>query len=100
MHTHARALTRTQPCKHAAAIACTHTQAYGEAAFDHMPRSYLIPQQYWVWRSHLAATGSPPHTRWVLKANVHRCVLAAALAAVLACCARGGAGAALVTPRC
>jgi hypothetical protein len=50
-------------------------QAYGELAFDHIPRSYLLPGQYWVWRSHLLASDSPADKKWVLKANIHRCVV-------------------------
>ncbi|KAF6250579.1 hypothetical protein COO60DRAFT_1646502 [Scenedesmus sp. NREL 46B-D3] len=46
--------------------------AYGEAAFGFIPRSYLLPQQYWLWRSHLLASGSPADAKWVLKANIHR----------------------------
>jgi hypothetical protein len=49
-------------------------QAYGELAFGFIPRSYLLPQQYWLWRSHLLAAGSPADRLWVLKANIHRCV--------------------------
>ncbi|WIA21519.1 hypothetical protein OEZ85_000720 [Tetradesmus obliquus] len=50
----------------------TWQQAYGEAAFGYIPRSYLLPQQYWLWRSHLLASGSPDDAKWVLKANIHR----------------------------
>jgi hypothetical protein len=28
-------------------------QAYGELAFGHIPRSYILPEQYWVWRGHM-----------------------------------------------
>lgn len=57
------------------------TQAYGELAFNYIPRSYLIPQQYWLWRSYLLATASPPDRKWVLKANIHRrvCVICVCL---------------------
>jgi hypothetical protein len=47
-------------------------QAYGELAFNHIPRSYLIPEQYWLWRNHLLESGSPEDRKWVLKANIHR----------------------------
>jgi hypothetical protein len=30
------------------------TQFYGEGAFDIIPRSYLLPTQYWPWRMWLA----------------------------------------------
>lgn len=30
------------------------TQFYGEGAFDIIPRSYLLPTQYWPWRLWLA----------------------------------------------
>eukprot|EP00879_Flechtneria_rotunda_P016502 GHRR01017270.1.p1 GENE.GHRR01017270.1~~GHRR01017270.1.p1 ORF type:complete len:910 (+),score=306.65 GHRR01017270.1:263-2992(+) len=50
----------------------TWQQAYGEAAFHYIPRTYLVPEQYWLWRSYLLATNSPPDSKWVLKANVHR----------------------------
>jgi hypothetical protein len=32
--------------------------AYGAAAFGVAPRSWLLPQQYWAWRAHLAAIGA------------------------------------------
>jgi hypothetical protein len=48
-------------------------QAYGEAAFSYIPRSYLLPQQYWLWRGHLLASKSPADAKWVIKANIHRC---------------------------
>lgn len=47
-------------------------QAYGELAFNFIPRSYIIPEQYWLWRSYLLASASPPDRKWVLKANIHR----------------------------
>lgn len=47
-------------------------QAYGESAFTYIPPTYLIPEQYWLWRNALLDTGSPPDSKWVLKANVHR----------------------------
>jgi hypothetical protein len=31
------------------------TAAYGEGAFDVMPRSYVLPDQYWRWRAWLKA---------------------------------------------
>ena len=31
------------------------TQFYGEGAFRIIPRSYLLPTQYWNWRLWLAA---------------------------------------------
>ena len=31
------------------------TQFYGEGAFSIIPRSYLLPAQYWQWRMWLAA---------------------------------------------
>ena len=31
------------------------TQFYGEGAFAIIPRSYLLPSQYWHWRMWLAA---------------------------------------------
>jgi len=31
------------------------TQFYGEGAFNIIPRSYLLPTQYWPWRMWLAA---------------------------------------------
>ncbi len=47
-------------------------EAYGEGAFAYVPRSYLLPGQYWVWRSWAAQSGLPPELPWVLKANEHR----------------------------
>ncbi|KAI8476030.1 MAG: hypothetical protein J3K34DRAFT_516940 [Monoraphidium minutum] len=47
-------------------------EAYGEGAFGFIPRSYLLPEQYWVWRSHMAQAGPAPGAKWVLKANLHR----------------------------
>ena len=28
-------------------------RAFGELAFGYIPRSYALPEQYWIWRSHL-----------------------------------------------
>ncbi|GLC35121.1 Tubulin polyglutamylase ttll5 [Pleodorina starrii] len=50
----------------------TMQEAYGEAAFEYIPRSYMLPSQYWVWRSWTQRSGSPPGLPWVLKANDHR----------------------------
>ncbi|KXZ45431.1 hypothetical protein GPECTOR_55g337 [Gonium pectorale] len=50
----------------------TMQEAYGEAAFEFIPRSYMLPSQYWVWRSWTQAARSPPELPWVLKANEHR----------------------------
>ncbi|KAG2498580.1 hypothetical protein HYH03_003331 [Edaphochlamys debaryana] len=50
----------------------TMQEAYGEAAFDFIPRSYQLPSQYWVWRSWTLTTHSPSDLPWVLKANEHR----------------------------
>ncbi|GIL96200.1 hypothetical protein Vretimale_2070 [Volvox reticuliferus] len=50
----------------------TMQEAYGEAAFDYIPRSYMLPSQYWVWRSWTQRSSSPPEVPWVLKANDHR----------------------------
>eukprot|EP00775_Hariotina_reticulata_P003824 gene3824-4082_t len=50
----------------------TWQQAYGEAAFNYIPRSYLLPEQYWLWRNNIKASSFPPDTKWVLKANMHR----------------------------
>jgi hypothetical protein len=47
-------------------------EAYGEAAFEYFPRSYVLPSQYWVWRSWTQRTGSPNDLPWVLKRNDHR----------------------------
>lgn len=35
------------------------TQFYGEGAFEIIPRSYLLPTQYWQWRLWLAAQVCP-----------------------------------------
>jgi hypothetical protein len=32
-------------------------QAYGELAFGHIPRSYVLPEQYWLWRNHIEQVG-------------------------------------------
>ena len=37
-------------------------RAFGELAFGYIPRSYALPEQYWIWRSHLL----------VLKAHLRR----------------------------
>lgn len=50
----------------------TLQEAYGEAAFLIMPRSYRVPEQYWTWRSFLMASNSPEDTKWVLKADKHQ----------------------------
>ncbi|GBF95305.1 hypothetical protein Rsub_08336 [Raphidocelis subcapitata] len=47
-------------------------RAYGELAFGHIPRSYALPEQYWLWRNHIEQARSPATAKWVLKANVHR----------------------------
>ncbi|EFJ46264.1 hypothetical protein VOLCADRAFT_93371 [Volvox carteri f. nagariensis] len=47
-------------------------EAYGEAAFDFIPRSYMLPSQYWIWRSWTQLSASPSDLPWVLKANDHR----------------------------
>ncbi|KAG2446963.1 hypothetical protein HYH02_008117 [Chlamydomonas schloesseri] len=50
----------------------TMQEAYGEAAFAYIPRSYMLPGQYWTWRSWTQHAGSPRDLPWVLKANEHR----------------------------
>jgi hypothetical protein len=73
----ARAVTLKKP------FVAAWQAAYGERAFGHIPRSYALPEQYWMWRRHLAAldaaapgsnSGSSDGggLKWVLKANVHR----------------------------
>ncbi|GFR45039.1 hypothetical protein Agub_g6409 [Astrephomene gubernaculifera] len=47
-------------------------EAYGEAAFDFIPRSYMLPTQYWIWRAWTQHSSSPADLPWVLKANEHR----------------------------
>eukprot|EP00198_Chlamydomonas_reinhardtii_P010170 XP_001699507.1 predicted protein [Chlamydomonas reinhardtii] len=47
-------------------------EAYGEAAFAYIPRSYMLPGQYWTWRAWTQHALSPADLPWVLKANEHR----------------------------
>ncbi|KAG2432255.1 hypothetical protein HXX76_009173 [Chlamydomonas incerta] len=50
----------------------TMQEAYGEAAFAYIPRSYMLPGQYWTWRAWTQTAASPADLPWVLKANEHR----------------------------
>lgn len=45
-------------------LAASLTAAYGEGAFDIIPRSYRLPDQYWRWRAWLKLQVSANTTCW------------------------------------
>ncbi|KAK9818821.1 hypothetical protein WJX74_005844 [Apatococcus lobatus] len=54
-------------------LATTLRAAYGEGAFSIIPRTYLLPEEYWRWRLVLQAqTPKEQQPFWVLKASTHR----------------------------
>lgn len=53
-------------------LVATLSQHYGEGAFNFIPRSWLLPDQYWHWRLWAESQGKGPNHMWVLKQDVHR----------------------------
>ncbi|KAK9865549.1 hypothetical protein WJX84_007461 [Apatococcus fuscideae] len=54
-------------------LAATMVAAYGEGAFAVIPRTYLLPEEYWRWRLAIQSQASQAKQPfWVLKASTHR----------------------------